>query len=249
MDCNNIDVEIKTISVEPYVKLENSLELESWDKDCEVAYNQQLRHKQKLEFYRNAFDFLYTHKLAGDYYEFGCHKARTFRMALTEARKKNFTDMNFFAFDSFEGLPDVKNNFEHSSVYGHGVLSTAESSFLDIIKTHGLFVEKVQTIKGFYQDSLNGTLKSTLQNNGSKIALAALDCSLYDSFVSSFNFIEDLLQDGSIIYIDDYRVTFNGSPLRGAPKAFKEFSEKSKFKYEPFLDIGWFGKSFIVYSA
>lgn len=248
MDYRSVDVEIKTTPIEPYVMLENGLELANWDKDCEVAYNQQLRHKQKLGFYRDAFEFVYTHKLAGDYYEFGCHKARTFRMALTEARKKNFVDMNFFAFDSFEGLPDLKNNFEHSSVYGHGVLSTAESSFMDIIKEHGLYVKKVQTIKGFYQDSLNVTLKNTLKEKNSKIAFVVLDCSLYDSFVSAFEFIEDFLQEGSIIYIDDYRVTFGGSPIKGAPKAFKEFAAKSKFKYEPFLDVGWFGKSFITYN-
>lgn len=249
MNYKDISIEIETMPCEPYVKLENAKELEGWNKECEVAYNQQWRHRTKLDFYRNAFEFIYAHKLRGDYFEFGSHKVRTFRMALTEARKKNFTDMNFWAFDSFEGLPDVQNNFDHNPVYGAGELSTSREKFFEIVSEHGLFLDKIKAIEGFYEDSLTIELKKEILDAEIKIAFVALDCSFYDSFVSAFNFIEDLLQDGSIIYIDDYRVTFNGSPLQGAPKAFKEFSEESKFKYEPFLDIGWFGKSFIAYSV
>lgn len=244
---NNSNIDIKTLTTEPYVHLENAKDLELWNKECEVAYNQQLRHKYKYEFFKNAFDFLYAHKLDCDYYEFGCHKARTFRMALTEARKKNFKDINFYAFDSFEGLPDVQTNFEHSIVYAPGELSTGENDFMQIIKEHGLFVNSVKTVKGFYEDSLNDTLKNKLMSIKSKISLVTLDCSLYNSFVCAFNFIEDFIQEGTIIYIDDYRVTYKGSPIQGAAKAFKEFEKKSKFAYEPFLDIGWFGKSFIAY--
>lgn len=244
----DITTEVKTIKEEPFVKLQNGNDLQYWAKENEIIYNQQLRQKAKMEFYQNALEFLYAHDIQGDYYEFGCHKVRTFRMVLTEARKKNFTNMNFYAFDSFEGLPDLGDvNHEHNVVYNQGALTTDEKEFMRIINEHQLFIDKVETIKGFYEDSLNNDLKIKLNNKKSKIALVTLDCSFYDSFVSSFNFIEDLIQEGTIIYIDDYRVTYKGNPNKGAPKAFKEFVEKSQYSFEPFLDIGWFGKSYIAY--
>lgn len=241
-------IKIKNMKTEPYVHLQNEAELRGWDKENEISYNQQLRQKAKVEFYQNAFDFLYSHSIVGDYFEFGCHKIRTFRMALTEARKKNFNDMSFLAFDSFEGSPDYGNkNKEHNNIYTPGGLSTSEQNFMGIIKEHGLFINKVKTFKGFYEKSLNCENKQKLLENNHKISLVTLDCSFYSSFVTAFDFIEDFLQEGSIIYIDDYRVTYKGNPEKGVPLAFKEFKEKSKFKYEEFLNVGWFGKSYIVY--
>src|SRR5216684_3152409 len=90
---------------EPWVKLANGSELETWAHDDQIAYNQANRQMHKLGFYVQAFDFLSDNRVHGDYYEFGCHRGRTFRMALTEARRHNLASMKFFAFDSFAGLP------------------------------------------------------------------------------------------------------------------------------------------------
>ncbi len=239
---------IKKLDKEPYIHLENGEELAGWGKTEEVIYNQQLRQIAKLEFYRNAFDFLYAHKIMGDYFEFGCHKVRTFRMALTEARKKNMHNMTFYAFDSFDGLPD--NGYTpsyNSDYYAPRQLTTSLEDFRGIIKEHGVYPDRVIPIEGFYEDTLDDENKNSFKQKGVKAALITLDCSLYKSFVLAFDFIEDFLQEGTMIYIDDYRVTCYGSPVQGAPKAFDEFKKKSAFKFEPFLDIGWFGKSFFVY--
>lgn len=238
---------IHCLNSEPYVYLEDGTQLAKWNKEDEILYNQQMRQKEKLKFYRHAFEFIKSHDLPGDYFEFGCHRVRTFRMALTEARKKNIFHMNFYAFDSFAGLPDCGNNLNHNYQYSAQLLSTSEQEFIATIRQHNLFINQVKTIKGFYQESLTPTLKAGLLNQGAKIALVTLDCSLYESFVSAFQFIEAFLQEGSVIYIDDYWVTFKGSPLQGVPRAFNEFKEKSAFGFEPYLPVGWFGKSFITY--
>lgn len=244
----NRSTEIQTSQNEPFVKLQDGADLKNWSKDDEIIYNQQLRQKAKVEFYQQAFEFIRAQSIIGDYFEFGCHKVRTFRMALTEARKKNIVSMNFYAFDSFDGLPDLGDkNSEHNDIYNAGALTTSEKSFMSIIKEHKLFENKVHTVKGFYENSLTNELKNKLIKDNAKIAFVTLDCSFYDSFVDAFNFIENFIQEGTIIYIDDYRVTYKGNPTKGAPKAFKEFQNKSQYKFEPFLDIGWFGKSFIAY--
>lgn len=51
---------------------------ESW-----VENNQQFRQSQKYWFYRCALDYLIDNDLAGSYFEFGVHRARTFTMAMS----------------------------------------------------------------------------------------------------------------------------------------------------------------------
>ena len=101
--------DIKTISSEPYIELKSK----KFSKKNEIIYNQTLRNKSKYNFFQKAFDFIYDNKVEGDYFEFGTHRARTFRFCLREANIKNM-EMNFFAFDSFKGLPKVKDNFKQS---------------------------------------------------------------------------------------------------------------------------------------
>src|SRR4051812_2356099 len=91
---------------EPWVELADARDLQEWGRDQEIAYNQANRQTEKALFYRRTYDFLTDNRVVGDYYEFGCHRCRTFRMALTEARKHNLSSAKFFAFDSFEGLPE-----------------------------------------------------------------------------------------------------------------------------------------------
>ena len=44
--------------------------------------NQRFRQSQKFEFYRNALDYIVDNDLAGSYFEFGVHRARTFTMVM-----------------------------------------------------------------------------------------------------------------------------------------------------------------------
>src|SRR5689334_5194659 len=91
---------------EPWVDLPDGRDLQAWARDDEISYNQANRQTEKALFFRRTYDFLTDNRVTGDYYEFGCHRCRTFRMALTEARRHNLPSAKFFAFDSFEGLPE-----------------------------------------------------------------------------------------------------------------------------------------------
>ena len=202
---------VKPLAHEPWVHLANGQELANWTSEDEVAYNQASRQTQKLGFYVNAFDFVTALEITGDYFEFGCHRVRTMRMALTEARRHGLDKMGFFAFDSFEGLPESESK---TGVPGYfsGALSTSEEAFRQLVEDHGIYASNVHTVKGFYQDSLTETLQSRMLADGSKIAIVCLDCDLYESAVPIFHFIEPFIQEGTVIYIDDYLVGFKGSP-------------------------------------
>jgi hypothetical protein len=233
---------------EPWVKLADGRELARWGKQDEIRYNQGNRQAEKYLFFRRVFDFLHENEIRGDYHEYGCHRCRTFRMALTEARRHNLDHMKFWAFDSFEGLPSPTTETSVSK-WTQGALTTSEGAFRDLVRQHGIYVEKVRTVKGYYSDSLTPDLRQRLLEQEQKIALVTVDCDLYESAVPVFNFIEPLLQDGSVIYMDDLFVGNKGNPTRGVARAFLEFQKRSKWRVRRHLDVSWWGRTYIVSSG
>ena len=237
---------IEPVSQEPWVRLANGVELANWGREDEIAYNQANRQTQKYAFLVRAFDFISDNGIQGDYHEYGCHRVRTFRMALTEARRHNLDAMKFFGFDSFEGLPEVESH-PSMSVWKRGALCTSEEEFWRLINEHGIYADHVETIPGFYQDTLTEELQDRFLSNKAKISLACIDCDLYESATPVFDFIGPLLQEGSLLYIDDFFVGYKGSHVKGVSRAFTEFERKSRFKLAPHMQVGWWGRSFIAY--
>jgi O-methyltransferase len=165
---------------------------------------------------------------------------------LTEARRHNSEKMNFYAFDSFEGLPEVENETA-VPFWQKGALTTSEDQFMGMIREHKIYVDRVHTIKGYYSDSLTAALRESFVSKGSKVSLVNIDCDLYESAVPVFNFLEPLLQDGTVIYIDDFFAGYRGSPKKGVQLAFSEFLERSAFQFIEHMQIGWWGRSYIAY--
>lgn len=232
---------------EPWVDLPDGTDLAEWSHDDEVVYNQSNRQIEKYRFFVKAFDFLKDQRIRGDYHEYGCHRARTFRMALTEARRHELDQMKFFAFDSFEGLPQATSDPSHALWKTQGALTTSEDDFRGMIDAHGIYADRVETVKGFYDETLNAERRQAFLDNEDKIGLVNVDCDLYESAVPVFQFIEPLLQEGTLIYIDDLFVGYKGSPMRGVARAFLEFQQRSRFKFVRHLDVGWWGRSYITY--
>jgi hypothetical protein len=236
---------IRPIDLEPWVALADASELAGWGESDEIRYNQRNRQAEKYLFFRRTFDFLKENAVRGDYHEYGCHRARTFRMALTEARRQNLSNMKFWAFDSFAGLPSP---VEKTSVakWTAGALATSEEAFLALIHTHGLYTTAVNTVKGFFAESLHADRQRAFLERENRIALATIDCDLYESAVPVFGFIEPLLRPGSIIYLDDLFVGNRGDPRGGVARAFAEFRKRTRWGFVRHLDVGWWGRSYIT---
>ena len=62
-----------------------------------------------------------------------------------------------------------------------------------------------------------------------------------------FDFIDPLLQDGAVIYVDDLFAGYKGHPHKGVARAFLEWQKRTRWKLVRHLDIGWWGRSYIVY--
>lgn len=236
---------VRPLDREPWVELADGAALGKWVKDDEIAWNQANRQTEKYRFFINTFDFLTDNRVRGDYHEYGCHRCRTFRMALTEARRHNVETMKFFAFDSFAGLPDSSGH--NIEIWTRGALTTTVDQFMGMVRDHGIYVDRVTPIQGFYQDSLTPALRQKFLDGENKIALATIDCDLYESAAPVFEFIEPLLQEGSVLYIDDLFAGYKGSPAKGVARAFREYRARSRFRFVRHLDVGWWGRSYIAY--
>jgi len=229
---------------EPYVDLLSGVDYEKLSDHDLVALNQNNRQSLKAGFYHLAFDFIKENSIYGNYLEFGVHRARTFRMALSSARMQSLNDMKFFAYDSFEGLP--KSETHQNDLWRQGALCTSEEEFLKIVNDFGVYVDRVFTVKGFYDRVLNEEYVQSYLNAENKAALVTVDCDLYESAVSVLKFVEHIIQPGTIIYFDDFFVGHKGDTGEGVAKAFSEFKERSRYSFREYLNVGWWGLSFIT---
>ena len=234
------------LDADPWVGIETGRELAGWQQADEVRTNQHWRYAERRRFFALTFDYLKENGIAGDYLEFGCHRVRTFRMALSEARKRQLESMRFLAFDSFQGLP--------GGVAAHGVanweasgLCTPIERFHQIVADHGIYVDRVEAHRGFYGESLTAALQADLLARDVKVALVNIDCDLEESAMPILPFIEPLLQPGTVVYIDDYFAGYRGSPTKGVSRVFHDFIAASRFKAIEHLQVGWNGRSFILY--
>jgi len=178
--------------------------------------------------------------ITSSYFEFGCHSGRTFSAAVNAANYLKMNNMDFFAFDSFEGLPET---YQEDGYFEKGTFSTSERDFVKIIKSRtGHHLRADNIIKGFYED----TLTPTIYGNLPKIGVVHIDVDLYSSTVTVLEFIKPLLSDGSVILFDDW-YCFPKGESGGEGLATKEFLQKHQdLSLIPWKNYSTFGKSFFV---
>ena len=186
-------------------------------------------------------EFVAYNQIEGDYLEFGCCGAHTFRYAFDAMRARKLKQ-HLYGFDSFEGLPksdgvDVHPNFPE------GTFTQSQEDFERVLQNHGINPSTYTLIKGFYREVLTQDLKRKLPLK--KAAVIYIDCDLYESTREALYFVVDYLQTGTVICFDDY-FCYNGDPDRGESLAKKEFlAEHTRVSMRPYFTYGWHGKAFI----
>lgn len=226
----------------------NGQDFSDWSANKAAPFMTELLNRETFRFMQMAFGYLVSSGVEGDYHEFGCFSGRTFRMALTEARRYELEQMHFVAYDSFEGLPPPSADAPPAlSCWEAGSMAMSEEEFRRLLEVHNVWREKVRILKGFFDRSLTPELQAEMLASGRKIAIANVDCDLYESAIPVFRFIEPLLQEGSLVYLDDYFCGYRGNPTKGVAGAFYEYAEHSQWKFQPFIVAGWWGKAFIAY--
>ncbi len=182
-------------------------------------------------------------KVEGDYLEFGVWKGDTLAKAYHIANKNNHKKLRFFAFDSFEGLPEPKGIDKIGGEFYQGQYKCGKKKFISNLKKWKVNLKRISIVKGWFDQSLpehrkNGNLK--------KVAIAWIDCDIYESTVPVLEYLTEIVQDGTILVFDDW-YNYKGDSNLGEQKAVNEWLKKNKkIKLTPYFNYSAFGHSFIV---
>lgn len=205
-------------------------------------------HAVNRRFYavEQVAEYLLGAQVPGDYYEFGVYQGTTFAHA-NKLLASLFPEMRFIACDSFEGLPvpsgiDAKDGYT-SHFYGRQFLCT-EQDFLANLRRAAVDLDRVLTIQGWFNQSLNDKTRS--QRSLGKVAFAWIDCDLYESTVPVLEFITPMLSAGCALLFDDWRC-FRNLPEFGQQRAVREWLQANpRIKLAELLSFGWNGQVFTV---
>jgi len=139
--------------------------------------------------------------------EFGVYKGETINYIA-----KKLLSYDVYGFDSFQGLPEFwRDGFEK------GTFKVTE-------------VPKVRKNVKLIQGWFNETLPVFIKNETRNIAYLHIDCDLYSSTKTIFEFLCDKIVTGTVIVFDEY---FNYPGWEdGEFRAFKEFIKKTRKEYK-----------------
>lgn len=156
----------------------------------------------------------------GDYYEFGIFNGHSLFRAQHIAKKHRAAGMKFYGFDSFQGLPVIKEKDTNGYFY-QGQYAYPKADVIHNILSHGGDMDRITLVEGFFDRSLKKSLLTTYHMK--KIAIAYIDCDLYSSTKDVLIFMKHLLMKDSLIIFDDWNAYLEKSKDKGEQLAFREF--------------------------
>jgi hypothetical protein len=159
---------------------------------------------------------------------------------------------HYYGFDSFQGLPKLSkedNDGKHLMPFWNEgtVRGGTISRVQEMLLARSIPSNQLTLIPGFYEDTLKTVDPKELFKDKGDCHVCLIDCDLYSSSKTVFEWIEPILTNGTWLLLDDYWC-YRGSPGHGQRKAFHEWIDQSELigvsEWGNFR--GW-GKAFIVY--
>jgi len=192
-----------------------------------------------------AWHLVSRNRTLGDYAEFGVYDGTSFRLSI-KAANSSFRGQyggRFLAFDSFEGLPEVPSFDEPENVFDRYEYAADYEQFLKrVSRLSGSY--RIEIVKGWFENTLTSELRERLQLKN--IAIANIDCDLYESTKPCLDFITPCIGSGTILLFDDWYI-MRGSMKKGEAKAVEEWLiGNPQIKLIPWKCYGVAGMSFIV---
>ncbi|MDP3921356.1 MAG: TylF/MycF/NovP-related O-methyltransferase [Candidatus Omnitrophota bacterium] len=182
----------------------------------------------------------------GDYYEFGIFKGYTYWWAQKVCGELGLEGPNFYAFDSFKGLPELEDidKVIGDGIFFKGQFSCSRKQVTRFLEKNGVDWTRTHLIEGFYEDSLTEELREKYPFK--RVAVALLDCDLHTSTIESMRWLAPYLEGGSIVLFDDWRA-FSEESGAGQRSALKQFlSEIPSLSFEPLFEYEVHGQAFVV---
>lgn len=188
-----------------------------------------------------AFAYLRSEEVPGDYAEFGVWTGATFTEAWRAARRVRESTRHFWAFDSFEGLPEP-GGVDATGRFAAGEFTCDRRSFEQRLRNARVPPKNVHIVEGFFDSTLAGPDQVPLE----RVAIAWVDCDLYASTIPVLDFLTRRLADGAVLLFDDW-FCFKGASDRGEAKACREWLQRNpEITLVPWRQFNWAGQAFIV---
>lgn len=210
--------------------------------------------------------FVACEMIAGDYLEFGVYQGQSFLAAykaLSQAfqsrideiganatqqqshqRQQIWDAFRFIAFDSFEGLPELKGVDKDTKDFQPGQYAASTNEFEAKLDEHGVPVDSRVIVPGWFDETCTSATRERYQMK--QAAVVWIDCDLYESAKTALSFLTPMLQDGTVIVFDDW-YAYRGNPDRGEQRAFAEWLETiPDYSATPFQKEGVWRNSFIM---
>ena len=196
-------------------------------------------------FFSYAFNYIRYNNITGDYAEFGCASAKTFRLVSNYIRQIKLP-MKQWAFDSFMGLPAQEGDKDFHPRWIEGDFAMSLEMFEAVVAAHGVERSAFEAVPGYYYDTIGPKAQKRPPSLPDDIALAYVDCDLYSSTSDVLFFLKPRLKTGMIIAFDDYFCYADGVKS-GERLAMLEFlKENPEWEFVPYQNIFSLGMSFIV---
>jgi O-methyltransferase len=204
----------------------------------------ELMNEGLSRFFWDAFTAVTVNKISGDYVEFGSWGCNTLRHAY-HACQQFGGGRHFWAFDSFQALPPLDDpRDQHPALAPGGVGQGGVEAFYAMCDGYAVPRDAYTAVEGFFDHTLR-SLGST--GDPRDIAIAYIDCNLYSSTVSVFEFLAPRLKPGMVVGFDDYYLYNAETGVSGEREALNEFLEgHPQWHFRRFKDIHWGGVGFVV---
>jgi O-methyltransferase len=201
----------------------------------------------RVDIHSLAAFWVQASNVVGDYYEFGVASGRSAIAAIRAARLYGDpAPERFHLFDSFEGLPELSGIDVGSDQFKAGDYAVGQAQVIDHFKQRHVWnPARIVFYPGWYEASLTPALQAELSE--SPASIVHIDCDLYESARTVLTFLTPLLQEGTIVLIDDWNC-FKASNQRGLRRAVDEWSSEpaTPWSLEHYASYGWHGAAFLV---
>jgi len=156
----------------------------------------------------------------GDYLEFGVYNGTSLSCMYAVAEEAGLGPMNFYGFDSFEGLPRRANQ-DDEGLWVEGQYKCSIEATRENLTDRGVDWQRVKLIKGWFSDTLT---KAVVERYGiEKAAIVMVDCDNYASAAEALHFVAPLISDQAVILFDDWRAWGLDTRNLGEKRAFSKF--------------------------
>jgi hypothetical protein len=203
--------------------------------------------EQMASFFWDAFMLLTVNQISGDYVEFGSWGGNSLSAA-HRAVSEIGRPRHLWAFDSFQALPEVTHPRDERWRFGRGdgQGQGGVDKFHEACAEKGVPREAYTAVEGYYDE----TLPALGADDGpTDIALAYVDCNMYTSTVSVFEFLAPRMKHGMIVAFDDYFL-FTADEVSGERAVLHEFATAHpEWRFLRYQDVHYAAASFVVERA